>query len=57
MKKKTKKLVLAKETVRMLESLRLNEARGGEKMPQEIGDTVWYRCFGSYGCPSYGGEC
>jgi hypothetical protein len=46
MKKKTKKkLELAKETVRELCPSAIEAAQGGNY------PTVWYKCWGSAGCP------
>jgi hypothetical protein len=48
MKKKTvKKLVLAKETVRGLESSELGLVGGGGTLDCPT-TTVWYRCWGTY---------
>jgi hypothetical protein len=56
MKKKMKKLVLAKETIRGLDSLSLGRIAGGVEYEQEtfqaeISDTRFLQCWTSLGCP------
>jgi len=52
MKRQRKKLVLAKETVRNLESDDLRGIAGAVTTEACIGNTQWYRCFGTLGCPT-----
>lgn len=55
MKKKMKKLVLAKETIRGLDSLNLGRIAGGlenlQEYQQEISDTRFIQCWTSLACP------
>ena len=58
MKKKTKKLVLAKETLRDLEALTLSRVAGGSLNPQcptYYNSCDWYRCEEEY--ISYNTNC
>jgi len=51
MKKQMKKLVLAKETLRNLESSDLRAIAGAFTTEDCIPGTQWYRCWGTYNCP------
>jgi hypothetical protein len=52
MKKQSKKLMLAKETVRALNSA---EGAAVGRFPEvgTFGDSEFYRCWGSLTCPSF----
>jgi hypothetical protein len=52
MKKQTKKLKLAKETVRSLDWSDLNAVAGAVTTEPCIDGTQWYKCWGTYGCPT-----